>query len=101
MNITENQRQILSGAENLLHTSLTEISFPVQGMDSQVFFVQDTNGKKYAIKYGKSVMNDITAFELLEKNNVQVPIPKLFGHFNIDGSTVIVLDRSDFWRSSL
>lgn len=68
------------------------IETPPQGMTSQVFFIKSAD-KELAVKYGEDAMNDVPAYELVAKNGLNIPVPKLYKAFKYEGIPVVVMDR--------
>jgi len=91
------QEKIILKVEEYLKTKIVDIKIPPQGMDSQVFFVMDTDSKEYAIKcYARSLSGDILAFKLLRKNKIDIPVPKVFGIFTFENKQVIIFEKINF-----
>jgi len=91
------QEKIISKVEEYLKTKVVDIKIPPQGMDSQVFFVTDTNSGEYAIKhYARGSSGDVLAFKLLEENNIDIPVPKVFGVFTFENKQVAILEKINF-----
>lgn len=90
------QKQIIREIEKQLKVKVAGIIIPPQGMDSKVFFAVDSSGKEYAIKYGNGVIGDILAYKLLEENKVDILVPKILSNFEIEGKTVLILEKFNF-----
>lgn len=88
------QEKIISKVEEYLKTKIADTKIPPQGMDSQVFFVTDTGGKEYAIKYYvRESSRDALAFKLLEENKIDIPVPKMFGVFTFENKQVAIFEK--------
>ena len=88
--------QLLNQVETIIKSKIIETTIPPQGMDSEVFIAKDEHGLEYAIKYGKSAKNDMLALNFLKDNKVNVAIPKVFGSFELDGKTGVILEKINF-----
>jgi aminoglycoside phosphotransferase (APT) family kinase protein len=51
------------------------------------------NEKDYVVKIGSDTYNDVLAYELLEKEKVRIPIPKIHTHFPTEESYVVVMNK--------
>lgn len=91
----EIQKKIISKVEKKLKTNIVDVKIPPQGMDSDVFFVKDSVGHEYAIKYSRGAMSDVAAYKLLEKNKINVAVPKFFGSFVFQNKPVVILEKID------
>lgn len=96
MTTSEIQKQITKEIEKQLKIKIVNTKIPPQGMDSEVFFTTDSNGKEYAIKIGKNATSDILAYRLLEENKIDIPVPKIFGNFTFEDKTVVILEKINF-----
>jgi len=96
MNTTDSYKQIIKKINELLNTNVKITGVPPQGMDSEVFFVVDENKKEYAIKYGTGADTDAFAYNLLQTKKINVPAPKVFGFFNVNGKPGIILEKYNF-----
>lgn len=91
------QEKIISKVEEYLKTKILDIKIPPQGMDSQVFFVTDADDREYAIKYyARGSSGDVLAFKLLGENNIDIPVPKVFGVFTFENKQVAILEKINF-----
>ncbi len=90
------QKKLTPEIEKQLGSEIIGIQTPPQGMDSEAFFVMDNNKKEYAVKRGKNATSDVVAYNLLKKNKVNIPIPKLFGSFIFEDKTVVILEKINF-----
>ena len=90
------QIKLIPEIEKQFKIKVADIKTPPQGMDSEVFFIMDSNGKEYAIKHGKNAANDILSYKLLEENKVNIPVPKLFGNFTFENEMVVILEKINF-----
>jgi len=91
------QEKIISKVEEYFRTKIADINIPLQGMDSQVFFVTDADSKEYAIKcYARESNGDVLAFKLLEENKVDVPVPKVCGVFTFENKQVAIFEKINF-----
>jgi len=91
------QEKIISKVEEYLKIKIVDVKIPPQGMDSQVFFVTDTNNREYAIKcYARGLSGDLLAFKLLEENKIDIPVPKVFGVFMFENKQVAILEKINF-----
>ena len=91
------QEKIISKVKEYLKIKIADIKIPPQGMDSQVFFVTDADGREYTIKcYARGLSGDILAFKLLEENKIDIPVPKVFGVFTFENKQVSILEKINF-----
>lgn len=86
---------IIKNVEELLNITVIQTSTPPQGMDGEVFLLKDSHGKEYAVKLSDNT-NDVLAYQLLEKHQIAIPVPKLFGHFSFNNKTVLILEKINF-----
>lgn len=84
---------ITSSVAGQLGIIVADVTIPPQGMDSDVVFIEDSTGKEYVVKYGGGVMNDVKTYELLQQHNIEIPVPKLYGHFMVGDKPAAVLER--------
>lgn len=96
MNTNDTQTVIIAKVKELLDVDVKDIQIPPQGMDSDVFFITDGNGKEYAIKHSTGASTDILAYDLLRANNIKIPVPKMFGSFTINDKPVVILEKIKF-----
>jgi len=89
-------KEIISKIEKELKTKIVDIQIPPQGMDSEVFFITDSDENNYAIKCGKGVISDIKALELLEKHQIDIPVPKLYGNFTYKNKNFVIFQKVNF-----
>lgn len=85
--------EIIKKIELRLNIKIVSISLPQQGLDSFVFFVKNSKGVEYAIKYGLSSASDPLALDLLKKNKITVPTPKILDSFNFKNIPLLVLEK--------
>jgi len=88
--------ELLSKTEEELSSTIIDVQIPLQGMDSNVFFVKCKNNQKYAIKLGNGIENDIFAYKLLTKHKIDVPIPALISSFIFKQKPVLILEKINF-----
>lgn len=93
MNNSEFQQKLVIYIEEKLKIKVVNLETPPQGMTSKVFFMKNSNNEEYAVKYGDEAMNDVPAFELISKKKIDIPVPRLIGFFEFEGSGVLVLER--------
>jgi aminoglycoside phosphotransferase (APT) family kinase protein len=93
---TETQKQIIKKAEELLKIKIVDLQIPVQGIDSEVLLVTDTNGNEFIVKFGANAINDVIALNLIKENKLDVPVPKMLGYFPFDNKTVVILEKIFF-----
>lgn len=96
MKNNNSQNKIKLGVEKQLKVKIVSVNIPPQGMDSEVFFMTDTEDNEYVIKYGRSAIGDSFAYKLIENNKIDIPAPKMFGTFLLEGEAVVVLERIKF-----
>lgn len=89
-------KEIIKKTEQLLNINIVKITQLPQGMDSEVIFVTDKQGKKYVIKYGINAISDSLAYGILFDNNISIPVPQVFGNFEFAGKNVIILQKIDY-----
>lgn len=90
------QKKIISKIEDQLKAKVVDIQIPPQGMDSDVFFIRDNTGNEYAIKQSEDSISDILAYELLKKNKIDIPVPKLIGNFCFEEKQVLILEKVNY-----
>lgn len=89
--------KLIKKLEEELQIELVSSDIPPQGMDSQVFFVKDIEGKEYAVKcYNRDEAADVIALNLLKDNRIEIPVPKVFGTFNFEGKLILILERINY-----
>lgn len=86
-------KNILDIIQSKLNTTLTFSSVPKPGMGSEVLFAKDPSGREYAIKIGDDARNDVLAITLIEKNQIYVPVPRIYLEFAHDNSHVVIMNR--------
>lgn len=96
MNNTIIQNKIINYVEKKIHIKIKNIQIPKLGMDNNVLIIIDENKREFVIKYGFNVSNDILAFKIIKKSAFKIPIPKLLINFNINGISVIVMEKINF-----
>lgn len=96
MKNNNSQNEIKLEIEKQLKVKIVSVDVPPQGMDSEVFFMTDSEDNEYVIKYGKSAIGDSLAYKLIKNNKIDIPVPKMFGTFLFEGKTMLVLDRINF-----
>ncbi len=94
--IKEISKKLINEIERCLSVQIVSTAIPPQGMDSQVFIVKDENKKEYIIKYSNWAINDKLAYELIIKNNLNIPIPRMIGSFNFQDKYVLILEKLDY-----
>jgi len=67
--------------------------FPKQGMSSAVFFLEFEDNLEVAVKYGNNVKKDFDFLSLISENKNKVPVPKVFGYFEIGKTQIILLEK--------
>ncbi len=87
------QKKLSSHIESELNIKISDVETPPQGMTSKVFFITSTDGQEYAVKYGEYALNDVPALELISKEGINIPVPKLFKSFLFEETPVIILER--------
>lgn len=90
------QKKIILKIEEQLKAKVVDIQIPPQGMDSDVFFIRDNTDNEYAIKQSEGSISDVLAHELLKKNKIDIPVPKLIGTFSFDEKQVLILEKVNF-----
>jgi aminoglycoside phosphotransferase (APT) family kinase protein len=90
------QGKIIQKVQEILAIKVVNVQIPKQGMDGTVFIIRDENGDEYAVKYSNNAFNDVLSLELIKKNNLQIPVPKLYGHFPFEKGTVVILEKINF-----
>lgn len=93
---TDFQKKLVQFIEKQLNFKINDIQIPPQGMTSKVFFIMNEQNQEYAVKYGADAMNDVPAFELLSKNDVQIPVPQLIKSFIFEDIPVVILSKINF-----
>lgn len=96
MNHLQFKKKLILHIERVFEISVESNETPPQGMSSFVFFIKTSDAHEYAVKYGNGAMQDIPALDLIVKNHVAIPIPKLFRSFVFEEVPVIVLERVQF-----
>lgn len=86
-------RDFIKTIEEKLDIKIETVKTPPQGMDSEVFFVSDNKGIEYVVKASNGAIADAQAYRLISDNKVKIPVPKLLGEFNFQGSNVVVLEK--------
>ncbi|MCX6745268.1 MAG: phosphotransferase [Candidatus Parcubacteria bacterium] len=86
-------KEIINEIERLLNIKVIKIDTPPQGMDCVVVFIKDDKNTEYAVKYGKNAANDALVYKLLRDHQINIPVPKIYGVFEFDGNTVLILER--------
>lgn len=89
----EEEKSLITKVEEQIKSKIVDVKMPPQGMDSDVFFVTDSNKNEYVIKKSENSICDVIAYRLLEENNIEIPVPKVFGHFEFEGKTVVILEK--------
>jgi len=82
--------------ESIIQTKIIETIIPPQGMDSQVFIAKDEKSIEYVIKYGEGTINDLLALNFINKNKINVAIPKVYGSFVLENKTGLILEKINF-----
>ena len=72
---------------------LGEPIFPKQGMSSLVFFLNFESGLELVIKYGEAVDKDFHFLNILKENNSKLPVPKVYGYFELEGKHILLLEK--------
>lgn len=93
MNDPSFQTNLITKIETELQHTIIDTSSPPQGMGSTVFLIKTDDQKQYAVKYGSTVTNDVVVLELIAKHNINIPVPKVFGHFVFEEIPVLILER--------
>ena len=94
--LTKNQVKIIKKTEAILKCRFIKYDFPQQGMDSTVIFVTDEKQNEYVVKIGNNSFIDFKAYEIIRKNNINIPVPTVISYFICDGKEVIVLEKIKF-----
>jgi len=94
--IKEISKNLINEIERCLSVQIVSTAIPPQGMDSQVFIVVDENKKEYIIKYSNWAINDKLAYELIIKNNLNIPIPRMIGSIKFQDKHVLILEKLDY-----
>jgi aminoglycoside phosphotransferase (APT) family kinase protein len=87
---------ILNKITKELNISITKITESPKGMDSEIVSFLDENNKEYVVKIGEGVEMDIRAYDLIKKNNLNIPIPKVYLKASIDDIPVLVMEKIQF-----
>lgn len=82
--------------EKNIGLKISSTKIPPQGMSSSVFFISSDDNKEYAVKYGKDAMNDVPALELISKEQIDIPIGKLYKAFKFEDLEVIILEKINY-----
>lgn len=91
------QKKIILKAEEYLKIKIVDIKTPPQGMDSQVFFIVDSNNKEYAIKYyERGLSGDILTLKLLKEQRINIHVPEVLGVFTFENRQVAILEKINF-----
>lgn len=90
------QKKIILKIEDKLKVKVVDIQTPPQGMDSNVFFVRDNTSQEYTVKQSNGSTSDILAYELLKKNRIDIPVPKLIGTFISGERQVLIFEKINF-----
>ncbi len=89
--------KIILKVEEYLKIKIIDVKTPPQGMDSQVFFITDANGREYVIKYyERGLSGDILALKLLKESKIDVRVPEVFGVFTFENNQVAILEKINF-----
>lgn len=91
-----NRKKLIKTVEEFLGIKIVEVQTPPQGMDSTVLFIVDNREKEYVVKLSEGALVDAKAYEIIEKNNVKIPIPQLFGVFDFEGKPTIIMEKIHF-----
>lgn len=89
----EIQQNIINHIEKQLNIKTVGVEIPPQGMSSKVFFITGEDGTEIAVKYGKDAINDISALQLIQKEKINIAVPKIYGYFKFENTSVILLER--------
>src|SRR3989344_366392 len=93
---TNFHKRIVIRIEELMKDNIVDIKIPLQGMTSKVFFIKTEERREYAVKYGKEAKNDIPAYELLAKEKINIPVPKLYNSFILEECTVLIFEKISY-----
>ena len=85
--------KLIDTVEDLLKIKIINVDIPSQGMDNLIAFITDNHNKEYVIKYGKNVLADKKAFELLKRNSIDVKFPEVLSTFMLAGKHGLVLEK--------
>jgi len=85
--------KLIDVVEDLLKINIKNVEMPIQGMDNQIFFITDNHKKEYVIKYGKNVLADKKAFELLKRNSIDVKVPEVIKTFMLANKHGLILEK--------
>lgn len=94
--IKEISEELIKEIEKYLAIQLVSTDIPPQGMDSQVFIVIDDKNKEYIVKYSNWALNDKIAYELILKNKLHIPIPRMLGSFVFQDKHVLILEKLNY-----
>jgi len=75
-----------------LDIKVKSIASPPQGMDSHVLFIVDEKDMRYVLKIGEGTETDVNAYKLIEKNELNIPVPKVLLNKKYGKFSVIVME---------
>lgn len=81
--------------ERLMEKRIISISEPPQGMSSFVVFIKFDDGMKVVAKVGE-IYGDKITIQLLEKNKINVPFPRILGEVIGLEKKVLLIDKIDY-----
>jgi len=96
MNNPDFEIRLCGCIEGELGIHITDTEIPLQGMSSKVFFVRSDTNEEYAIKYGDDVIKDASILELIVKEGVDIPVPRLYASFIFEETPIIILEKINF-----
>ncbi len=96
MNNQNFQTKLIAYIEKEFAINIVATKIPPQGMSSTVFFIKSSDNKEYAVKYGNDAMKDIPALDLIKREHLDIPVPKLFGSFLFEKIPAIILEKIHF-----
>lgn len=84
---------LISEIQEVLGQKIQSISVPPQGMDSEVFVIKLESSIEYAIKYSKYAKQDFFVLQLLQKQKIDIPVPKVITFFEFENKYVLVMQK--------
>lgn len=93
MNSSSFNYKLIDTVEDLLNIKVINVDVPSQGMDNQILFITDSHKNEYVIKYGKNVLADKKAFELLKRNSIDIKVPKVIKTFLLANKYGLILEK--------
>lgn len=87
------EKLILEKTGLILGAGITKSELPRRGIGSSVLAVRDSKDREYIVKVGEDVGTDISALEIIARNKVDIPVPKVVGCFDLFGKKAIVMEK--------